>query len=159
MRDARYRILLGAAVYAALVGCGGSGGGAGTITAPPPPPVDTTPTGPPAVTILAASLAYPDYTHTAVTLHLKNTGGPGTYYLTFWKLATPATYPNPRNMGSSLPVTVTAAYDEVATFRVTVPEGDHAIDYVTVSNAGPNTATYTAGQCYLITAGLSKCPP
>lgn len=146
----------------ALMSCGGGGAGS-TPTAPPPPPpppVDTTPTGPALVTILTVTTAVTDIGEITVTLHLKNAGGAGAYFLTFWELRSSPSTAN-RELGNTVVTQVTASYDETLAYRVPVPgaESGAKVDYITVSNAGANSAAYTSTQCYLITTSLGACPP
>jgi len=141
-----------------LVGCGGSGSG-DSPTAPP----QKTPSPPPAAVnvVIVSAIAAPDKfdLHSDdVTVHVKNTGGPGSYFLTFYAVSSVANG-SPRNLGSSTPIQVTATYDEAVTYQIPLAEaylGD-TVDWVKVNNQPPNTAVATVTQCYLITTALGKC--
>jgi len=95
-----------------------------------------------------------------VTVHLKNSGGPGSYFLTFYAVSNVPNGPS-RNLGSSNVVQVTATYDETVTYKIPLTEaylGD-TVDWVKVSNQQANTAVTTVTQCYLISTFLGQCLP
>jgi hypothetical protein len=104
------------------------------------PPVDPGPTN---VTVVSASATFVPNNYDEITIHLKNSGGDGTYFLRF--VSPPLNDPNGANRTlDGDHVQVLRSYDETITVRVTSMS---QVQAVKVFSRTVNTAAFAVSDC------------